>query len=204
MPSAIAPAPDAPINTDRLILRPFVAADAPIVEQHCADREVARTTLAIPHPYPPGAAAEWIASHAARFADGSNPVFAITLRDEAARIPGAGVFPGQLIGAIDLRVKHEHRHAEFGYVIYRPWWNRGYATEATRAILAYGFHTLRLHRIWAHHFSNNPASGRVMLKCGMTPEGTLRQHVCKWGEMLDAVNYGILREEFEAIFVGGQ
>jgi len=187
-------APDTPIETDRLVLRPFALGDAPTVERYCADREVARTTLAIPHPYPPGAAAEWIASHAPRFADGTNPVFAITLCEEA--MPNQS---GQLIGAIDLRVKREHRHAEFGYVIYRPWWNRGYATEATRAILAYGFRTLDLHRIWAHHFSNNPASGRVMLKCGMTPEGTLRQHVCKWGEMLDAMNYGILREEFESL-----
>ena len=62
----------------------------------------------------------------------------------------------------------DDRRAELGYWIGVPWWNRGYATEAGRALLDFGFGTLGLHRIMAHHMMRNPASGRVMQKLGMT------------------------------------
>ena len=161
--------------------------DVPVVQRFAADREVAAMTAAIPHPYPPDGAVEWIDSHAQVLAAGRGIHFAITLKN-----------PAQLVGAIDLRVNAEHQRAEVGYVIYRPWWSMGYATESLRAVLNFGFETLQLRRIESHFFENNPASGRVMQKAGMTFEGRFRRHIIKWGEVLDTLHYSILREEHHA------
>ena len=70
------------------------------------------------------------------------------------------------------------------------------ATEASAALLEYGFDVLGLERIHAAHFPRNPASGRVLQKLGMRQEGTLRSHLVKWGVPEDLSIYGILREEF--------
>ena len=74
--------------------------------------------------------------------------------------------------------------------------NRGYATEAAAAMLAFGFDELGLNRIHAAHLSRNPASGKVMKKAGMVLEGTARQDAIKWGRYEDLVSYGILREDW--------
>ena len=75
-------------------------------------------------------------------------------------------------------------------------WGQGYATEAARAVVAFGFEELGLNRIYAHHMVRNPASGRVLAKIGMEPEGLLRQRVKKWGLFEDVVPMALLREEW--------
>jgi RimJ/RimL family protein N-acetyltransferase len=95
-----------------------------------------------------------------------------------------------------LEIEPAHRRAELGYWIGVPHWSRGYATEAARAALHYGFETLQLERIFASHFRHNPASGRVLKKLGMRHEGCLRAHILKWGEFVDLEAYGLLRSEF--------
>ena len=85
-----------------------------------------------------------------------------------------------------------HRRAELGYWVARPFWNQGYASEGARALVRFGFAELGLHRVSAHHYSRNPASGKVMQKIGMRFEGLLRQHVFKWGVFEDIEMYGIL------------
>jgi [ribosomal protein S5]-alanine N-acetyltransferase len=84
-----------------------------------------------------------------------------------------------------------------GYWIGKPYWGRGFCTEAARAVLRYAFTELGLNRVHAYHFHHNPASGRVLQKIGMTHEGLLRQHVKKWGQFIDNELYSILRSEFE-------
>ena len=179
---------DAPpvLSTARLRLRPFAGADAAAVRRLAGEFAVADTTLSIPHPYDAGVAEAWVASHPAAYADGRLAVFAITDRTT-----------GELVGAIGLDLRREHGRAELGYWIGRPFWGRGLATEAARAVLEFGFRTLDLHRIHACHFARNPASGRVLAKIGMHAEGTARAHVMRWGRYEDLVQYGILREEFE-------
>jgi RimJ/RimL family protein N-acetyltransferase len=174
------------LETKRLRLRPFVPTDAPVVRRLAGAREIADTTREIPHPYPEGAAETWIASHALLHEEGR----ALTL---AVEEPG-----GRLIGAIGLRLHGEDRNAELGYWIAVEEWGRGYGTEAARAVLDFGFGVLGLHRIWATHFARNPASGRVMEKIGMSPEGTLRGHVRKWGRYEDLVVRAMLRSEWES------
>ena len=175
------------LETERLILRPFTLADAPEVQRLAGAREIAATTLNIPHPYPNGAAEAWIGSHQANFEAGRFVNYAITRRDD-----------GALLGAISLALRREDQRAEMGYWLGVPYWNQGYTSEAARALIRYGFETLGLNRIYATHLANNPASGRVMQKVGMTYEGTLRQHVWKWGEAHDLPHYGILKSEYSA------
>lgn len=167
-------APQPTLTTERLVLRPFTPADAPEVRRLAGDRAIADTTLAIPHPYPEGAAEEWIATHAPGYADRTLATFAITLRDG-----------GALAGAIGLIIVPDHARAELGYWVGVPYWNRGYATEAGRALLEFGFDVLGLHRIQAHYLIRNPASGRVLEKIGMRPEGIRRHVVRKWGAFED-------------------
>jgi RimJ/RimL family protein N-acetyltransferase len=174
------------LTTKRLVLRPFAPDDAAAVQRLAGDRAVADTTLSIPHPYPDGAAERWIAGHAERYAGREIMVLAVALRDG-----------GELAGCISLRLHDEHGRAEMGYWMGVPYWNLGYCSEAARALVAYGFEQMGLHRIYAHHLTRNPASGRVMQKVGMTYEGTLRQHIRKGDRYDDVTSYGILDSEHQ-------
>jgi RimJ/RimL family protein N-acetyltransferase len=80
-----------------------------------------------------------------------------------------------------------------------PYWGRGYASEAAAALLLHGFEHFPLNRIFAMHFARNPASGRVLQKIGMRHEGTLRQHLKKWGQYVDLECYGLLRSELKVL-----
>jgi RimJ/RimL family protein N-acetyltransferase len=170
--------------TARLALRPFTLADAPAVRRLAGAREVAATTLVIPHPYPEGAAETWIAGHAEAFASRRQLDLAITLRDD-----------GALIGAIGLTPDSRLETAELGYWIGVPYWGRGYATEAVRAIIPYGFAELGLHRIQAQHFTGNPASGRVMERAGMRYEGIRRGAVRKHDRFEDVAVFAALADD---------
>ena len=164
-------------------MRPFSLADASEVQRLAGDRSIADTTLNVPHPYEQGMAEGWISTHQPKFEARELVTFAITLHDDA-----------QLIGAINLKLDVDADRAELGYWIGKPWWNRGYCTEAAVAVIDYGFRVLNLNRINATHLARNPASGRVMQKAGMAHEGVARQHVKKWGLHEDLVLYGLLRE----------
>jgi RimJ/RimL family protein N-acetyltransferase len=152
-------------------------------------REIAHTTISIPHPYSEDQAREWIARHTSPSGPGKEIVFGITTRGE-----------GRLIGAVGLReIDTEHSQAEMGFWIEVESWGKGYATEATRAVLGCAFERLSLNRVYAHHMVRNPASGRVLEKVGMKREGLLRQRVRKWGVFEDVVVLAILREDWMKI-----
>src|ERR1035438_9260102 len=154
------------LKTERLVLRPFERSDAPRVALLAGDRDVAKTTLALGHPYELSSAENWIASHQEALAKDKHVVFAITLKNNH-----------ELIGAMGLVLNLDQEIAELGYWIGKPYWSLGYCTEAARTVVRFSFAELRLNRVYAHHFSQNPASGRVMQKVGMRYEGRLRQHV---------------------------
>jgi [ribosomal protein S5]-alanine N-acetyltransferase len=141
-------------------------------------------TLTVPHPYEQGVAEEWIAGQEAAWSSGERLVLAVTTQADG------------LVGAIGLHFASEHQRAELGYWIGVPYWGRGYATEAAAALLSFAFGDLGLRRVVAHHFSRNPASGRVLQKLGMRHEGSLRDHVLKWGAFEDLEIYGILAGEW--------
>jgi len=174
------------LRTDRLILRPLALEDAPTVQRLAGSARVAETTLNIPHPYGDGVAEAWIAALEPAFERGENVVFAIVPNDGAS-----------LIGAINLRLDPQHLRGEVGYWIGEPYWNLGYATEALRAVLAYGFSQLGLNRIQAKYLPRNPASGRVMQKAGMASEGILRQYLRKGDRFEDLASCAIIRSDWE-------
>jgi RimJ/RimL family protein N-acetyltransferase len=173
------------LETVRLILRPFAISDAADVQRLAGERAVASTTLSIPHPYEDAMAEAWIGTHQEAFEKGTGVNFAVVLKES-----------GALIGAIGMGVNREHQHAEIGYWIGVPFWNHGYCTEAARAVLQYGFEALALERIFGHHFTRNPASGRVMQKLGMTHEGCSRRHIKKWEVFENVEVYGIVKSEW--------
>jgi len=174
------------LTAEDLKLRPFEPGDAPWVQQLAGDRAVAATTLSIPHPYEDGLAEEWIAGHESSYLAGRQANFAVVLKEKDL-----------LIGAIGLEIEIEHKRAHLGYWIGKPYWNNGYCTQAGHALLKFGFAKLNLNRIYAAHFTKNPASGRVMQKIGMKHEGTLRQHVRRWSSFIDLELYAILKTEWE-------
>ena len=173
------------LRTPRLVLRAFTRADIDTVTRLAGDREIAVNTLNIPHPYKHRHAIEWIDSHVGQLHRYEAATFAVTRSSDQV-----------VMGAAGLILDAEHRSGELGYWIGTPYWGQGFATEAARAVVEWGFEELDLHRVHASHFPRNPASGNVLRKLGMRNEGRLREHVLKWGEFLDIEMYGLLREEF--------
>ena len=175
-----------PIVTERLRLRLFRLTDAPSVQRLAGDYDVAKMTLTIPHPYPDGVSERWIATHGEGLRRGTLMELAITKHDDT------------LLGAISLGIRRDSHWGELGYWIGKPYWNQGYCTEAAKAVIQLGFDYLGLNRIQARHMTINPASGRVMQKCGMVYEGTLRQAAYRAPEYYDLAVYSILRSEYRA------
>lgn len=174
------------IQTERLQLQPLKLSDAPDVQRLAGDRDVASTTLSIEHPYEDGMAEKWIRSSNRKVAAGGLIAFAITLL--------AG---GSFLGAISLHLDYAVKRGELSYWIGKPYWNQGYATEAVESVIDHAFHTLKLDRVYAAHFTRNPSSGRVMEKAGMLYEGSQLGPTVKWGVMENLELYGAAREQFE-------
>jgi ribosomal-protein-alanine N-acetyltransferase len=171
--------------TARLVLGAFEADDAPELQRLAGAREIADTTVAIPHPYDMDHALAWIGNQRKEAARGRAANFAVRL--------SAG---SPVIGSVGLRdIDAEHLQAELGFWIGKEWWGHGYAREAAAAVIRFGFETLGLNRICAHHMLRNPAAGKVLQHVGMLREGVLRQRVRKWGIHEDVVVYAILRDD---------
>ncbi len=113
--------------------------------------------------------------------------FAIILKEQA-----------RLIGNCGIRMRGLDAHeADIGYELDSRYWGQGYATEAARALLAFGFGELRLHRIWAYCIAENVASARVLQKIGMQREGRLREKEWMKSRWWDTLVYAILDHEWQ-------
>ena len=167
-------------------MRNIVTTDASDIQRLAGDREIADTTLNIPHPYTDGTAEKFIVEQKKRRDRGELFAVAITYLDS-----------GEFIGITGLKIKAEDAAAELGYWIGLPYWGRGLATEATAAQIAYGFRQLKLNKIHAQVFVRNPASLRVLEKIGMKPEGLRPQQVLKWGVPEDIEEFGLLKSDFD-------
>jgi RimJ/RimL family protein N-acetyltransferase len=147
------------VRTTRLLLRPGWSQDAPALFEAIGDERIVRNLATAPWPYRPEDAEAWLATER-KVCEPSLLVFLCT--DSAPELVGAVGFGRRPTG-----------ETEFGYWIARRHWGRGYATEASRALLAAARHSLRLKRLDAGHFLDNPASGRVLEKLGFKPTGTI-------------------------------
>ena len=107
---------------------------------------------------------------------------------------------GKLIGTIDfVSWQPKHFNAEIGYAIARPYWGQGMTTEATKALIDFGFTKMNVVRIQARCMIENIGSQRVMEKCGMSFEGIIRKAIFSKGKQHDLKLYSILKEEFETL-----
>lgn len=154
------------ITTERLILREFVEDDWPAVLAYQADPRYLRY-----YPWTGRTEAE-VRAFVQMFLDQQQAQprtkfqLAVTLREG-----------GQLIGNCGIRKETpEAREADIGYEFAPEYWGQGYATEAARAMVAFGFEELKVHRIWSWCIAENVGSARVLEKLGMQREGRLREN----------------------------
>ena len=149
--------------TERLILRGPVRGDAPLIAELANDLGVAAMTPQLPHPYRT-ADAEAYVDWAAGLDPRTDRVFALEHRQFG------------LIGMLGFHEKAPRR-PEIGYWLGRPFWGRGYATEAVTAALGWARSDWRRNVVWAGHFSDNAASGQVLCKAGFLYTGDVERRV---------------------------
>jgi RimJ/RimL family protein N-acetyltransferase len=105
----------------------------------------------------------------------------------------------QLIGNCGIRLKSADAHeGDIGYELSPQYWGHGYATEAARALVAFGFTQLKVHRIWARCVADNAGSAHVLEKLGMRQEGRLRENEYYKGRWWDTLLFSMLDYEWEA------
>jgi RimJ/RimL family protein N-acetyltransferase len=168
------------IATSRLRLRPFSIDDAEDVYRLAGDRRIAATTVNIPHPYPRGAAEQWIQSLPRLAADGKALTLALACASTA-----------RLVGSVSLLRPHKaDSRSDLAYWVGVDYWNCGYCTEAVQALMAHAYASLGLTRFTAQCMSGNGGSARVMQKCGLLYEGTLKRHLLKNGVLQDMQVWG--------------
>lgn len=173
------------LQTPRLLLRKLTMGDAADIYAYSKDPQVARYVLWSPHASISESRA-YLRYTLRQYRNGEPAPYGITLRQT-----------GRVIGTIGFAfVNYEHSAAEIGYSLARDEWNHGYMSEALSAMIRYGFEHYRLYRIEAMHDVRNAASGRVMEKCGMRYEGTLRGKLYSKAEHIDVCLYSIIRPEF--------
>ena len=173
-------------RTERLLLRPGWAEDAPELARAIADEQIVRNLATAPWPYALKDAEAFLASPR----DPVMPSFLITERTAGApRIVGSCGLGRRPSGAVEM-----------GYWIGRPHWGQGFATEASRALIDIA-RTLKLPRLEASHFVDNPASGRVLEKLGFMPTGlSATRYSCARGSEAVAKLYRLrLIERQEAL-----
>lgn len=103
-----------------------------------------------------------------------------------------------LIGTCGIRMATAYaQEAELGYELHPDYWRQGYATEAAWSMLAFGFHTLPLQRVWAQCLAENTASVRVLERLGMRQERCQQRHTWMQNRRWDHVVYIIDRAEWQ-------
>ncbi|WP_295990797.1 GNAT family protein [Rugamonas sp.] len=175
------------LNTERLALRPIIAADAPALLAIFSDPQAMRYWSSEPWTVLLQAEA-YVDYITLGRQDGSALCFGVTL--------AAG---GALIGTCTLYAfDHRNRRCEMGYMLSRAHWGHGYMPEALAAMLDHGFDTLDLHRVEADIHPDNAASERVLERLRFQREGRLRERWFVGGELSDSVIYGLLRADWHA------
>ncbi len=173
------------IKTKRLVLkRPDIENVSKIV-QYAGNKKISDMTLNLPYPYQEEDAVFWINMANQGFKSGEAYIFGITLIEK-----------NEFVGGISLTINKRFNRGEIGYWIAEPFWNKGYATEATKAIIQFGFEDIKLNKILSNHITENPASGKVMIKNGMIKEGELQEHILKDNKYYSLIQYRILKSEY--------
>ena len=147
--------------------------------------ELYKTTFSIPTPYRAADAKYWI-QFSTRVHSHFDSLTHWAIRDQS----------GTLLGGIGFILTEGVTHrGEVGYWLGSPYWGQGIATLAVKKICEIGFEQFNFVKITAHVYSFNPASCRVLEKCGFENEGFVKKHFCKNGQLIDAYLFGRLKDE---------
>ncbi len=180
-------APDLPLLTERLVLRPFAEADAPALHAMRSDLDHVCYL-----PFGAATPADIAATITKR-----KPLTALGEEGSAVVLAMELAATGEMIGEVLLfDYSAQHRAALHGYALATAHHGKGYVTEAARALLAWGFGTGLLHRVTAKCDTRNAASVRVLERLGFTREGHTREDFNKDGEWSDTYIFGLLESEW--------
>jgi len=188
------PSPSWPIRTERLVLRPFTTDDLESLHAIHSDEGVARWLYNDPRSR--GETRELL----------GHKVGGASVRAEGEWLSAAAVLDetGELVADIALLWASEaHRQGELGFVVHPAHQGRGYATEASRPLLAFAFETLGLHRVVGRLEPRNAGSARVLEKLGMRREAHLVENEWVKGEWQSELVYAILAREWADGSAGG-
>lgn len=174
------------IETDRLILRRYVIEDADAMYKNWAsDSDVTKFLTWQPHSsveVSRGIIENWLKE----YSDEKYYQWAIVLKDNG----------NEPIGGISVvQMNEDISMVHIGYCLGRAWWRREIMSEALKAVMDFMFDTVEVNRVEARHDPMNPNSGKVMQKCGMKYEGTLRSADRNNQGICDACYYALLRSE---------
>ncbi|MEE8439996.1 MAG: GNAT family N-acetyltransferase, partial [Micropepsaceae bacterium] len=146
------------LQTERLLLRPPVAADISCFVPLLNDFEISKNLSRAPHPYTEDDGCAWVVRTAGERVRGDSYPFVVMDKNE-----------DKLLGMCAV---HPHLDFMLGYWIGKPHWGQGYATEAVRRVAEFAFDELGCNELTANWMHDNPASGRVLEKIGCRPNGT--------------------------------
>ncbi len=170
------------LETQRLKLSFWEMKDADVMAENLNNFNINKYLKYVPFPYTKEMAIDYISKNEERLNKGDY-VFKITRKED-----------GKIVGNISLTMKNPFKNAEFGYWIGEKFWGQGYATEALKKLIEFGF-KIGVHKIIGMHYTDNPASGKVMQKCEMTKEGEQKEQIFKDGIYHDVLLYGIINKE---------
>jgi len=173
------------IETDRTVLRRFTTDDAEYMFKNWAGDDAVTKYLTWPTHSGADESRRVIRMWEEKYGSPDNYQWCIELKSTKEAIGS--------ISAVDVNEKLNA--VEIGYCIGREFWGRGITTEALGALIEFFFEKVKVNRIAAKHDLNNPASGRVMQKCGLIKEGTLRQAGFNNTGVCDLVIYGLVKAD---------
>ncbi len=174
------------LRTERLTLRAFEETDVAHLFAFASNPNVTRFTLWDTHKTP-AETLTFVRDYARlRYREGAYEPYAITLHGEGLPIGACGCF----------WAAEPHRTMELGYWVAEPFWGRGIAAEASRAVISRAFQDHRPERMQARVIAGNVASTRVLEKLGFRYEGTLRSALFRRGKFEDVMYYSILLSEW--------
>lgn len=163
------------------IVRDWVEADRASLLRFANNRRISRNLRdRFPHPYGPAEADEWLAF----------------TREHPERAGWAIEVGGMAVGGIGLQPGEDvhSRSAHIGYWLGEPYWGRGIMTDAVRRVSDYAMSDLGFARLEAPVYEWNPASMRVLEKCGYLREAVLRRSVFKEGRLIDCMLYAKVKD----------
>lgn len=169
------------IETTRMILKPFDLRDKRELALKLNDPKISEMTANIPYPYTEIDAEKFILESTEKWNAKKGYIFKLEEKSNQS-----------LIGCVGAHLFKKDNNAMIGYWIAQDSWGKGYCSEAVQKVVDFCRNDLKLKRIFANYKSINPASGRVLEKVGMSPEGVLKSHVKYGGGYCDLVNVGLV------------